>query len=49
MGVSCNIGLPYLRSENNLGRLELLNNMTVHIGATFCQSMDLTFGVRVID
>ena len=47
--VSCDIGVLYLRSENNLGRLELLSHMTVHIGATFCQFMDLTFGVRVID
>ena len=33
--VSCYIQLPYLRSENNLGRFELLSHLTVHIGATF--------------
>ena len=49
LDVSCYIGVPYLRSENNLGRVELLSHMTVHVGATFCQSEDLTFGVRVID
>ena len=47
--VSCYIRVPYLRSENNLGRLELLSHLTVHIGATFCQYWNLTFGVRVID
>ena len=38
-----------LKSENNLGRLELLSHMTVHIGATLGQYLSLTFGVRVID
>ena len=33
--VSCYIRVPYLRSENNLRRFELLSNLTVHIGATF--------------
>ena len=47
--VSCYIRVPYLRSENNLGRLKLLSHLTVHIGATFCQYWNLTFGVRVID
>ena len=33
--VSCSIRVPYLRSENNLRRFELLSSLTVHIGATF--------------
>ena len=35
LSVSCYIRVPYLRSENNLRRFELLSDLTVHIGATF--------------
>ena len=39
--VSCHIRVPYLRSENNLRRFELLSELTVHNGATFFSQTNL--------
>ena len=49
--VGCNVRVLYLRSENNLRRLELLSHLTVHIGAAFFSVKKFRFdiGVQVID